>query len=332
MKTSLKVLTLGWLLMMTPLSAQELKIATLAPDGSSWMNEFRQAADRILDGTDQRVRVRFYPGGVMGDANAVLRRMRLGQLHGGAFTLGDLSPVANVVNLYSLPFVFKDEDEILAVRDQFDPLIIAALDEAGVVVPRISMGGFAYLFGRQAFPGPDGLDTSWRVWVPPNDPLSRRTLELAGVSPVPLTLAEVYTGLQTGTVNTFASTPAAAIILQWHSRARHMLDLPILMTGGTVGLDKRVFNRLSGADQAVVMEAFSAALAALEQTSRNENNEAREALQRQGINLGRPTPEQTQAWRAIAEQTRREMLANGQIRVPHLSELEQALERVREAP
>ena len=56
--------------------------------------------------TEGRVRIRYYPGGVMGDANAIFRRMRLQQLNGGAFTLGDLVGLSGSVNLYSLPFVF----------------------------------------------------------------------------------------------------------------------------------------------------------------------------------------------------------------------------------
>jgi TRAP-type transport system periplasmic protein len=309
---------------------QELKLATLAPDGSNWMNEFRLAADQVSQETEQRVRVRFYPGGVMGDANAVLRRMRLGQLQGGAFTLGDLAPVAAAVNLYSLPFVFEDEEEVQMLRSQFDPLILAALADAGIEAPGLSMGGFAYLFAREPFPGPDALSTSWRVWVPTSDVLSRRTLEATGASPVPLALAEVYTSLQTGMINTFASTPAAAIILQWHTRARHMLDLPVLMTAGTIGFDQRAMSRLQPTDRDIVMSAFAAALERLEASNRRENQQAREALVAQGIRIATPTGEQIESWQAIAEQTRRNLIAGGQVEVPHLDELEQQLERLRE--
>ena len=317
------------LFLSAPLTAQELKIATLAPDGSSWMNELRQAEQRIQAGTEQRVRVRFYPGGVMGDASAVLRRMRLGQLQGGAFTVGDLAGVSSAVNLYGLPFLFNDEDEVLALREEFDPLIIEALGEQGLIVPAISLGGFAYLFAREPFPEPESLSTSWRVWVPPADVLSRRTLERAGVSPVPLPLADVYTSLQTGAINTFASTPSGAIILQWHTRARHMLDLPILMTGGTIGLDARAFNRLGEQDRQVVLAEFGEALKRLEAVNRRDNQSALEALAGQGIRIVEPPPEHAETWRDIAEQTRNQTIEDGQIDVPHLSRLIERLETLR---
>ena len=312
--------------------AQQLKIATLAPDGSSWMDQFRAAAERIEARTDGRVRIRFYPGGVMGDASAVLRRMRLGQLHGGAFTVGELASVAAEANLYSLPFTFETEAEINALRASFDPLILAALADGGIVAPAISLGGFAYLFSREPFPDPDELSTQWRVWVPTGDSLSLETLEATGVSPVPLPLADVYTALQTGTVNAFASTPSAAIILQWHTRAKHLLDLPILMTAGTVGLDQRTLQRLSDDDRRAVTDELASALGELEASNRRENAQARAALENRGIVIDQPTRPQIEAWRDIADQTRAQMTRKGRIDVPHLAELENELERLRAEP
>ena len=314
-----------------PLAAQELRIATLAPDGSSWMNELREAERRIAAATEQRVRIRYYPGGVMGDASAVLRRMRLNQVQGGAFTVGDLAALTPAVNLYSLPFLFESEADVQAIRAEFDPLIMAALADAGMIIPGLSLGGFAYLFGRESFPSPEQLSTSWRVWVPAGDELSRRTLEAAGVSPVPLPLADVYTSLQTGAINTFASTPSAAIILQWHTRARHMLDLPILMTAGTIGIDNRALQRLAEADREIVLKEFAQALERLERANHRDNESARQALMEQGIRISAPSAEHAETWRRIARQTRERMIASGQIEVPNLDRMIDVLNRLHEA-
>ncbi|AKS41930.1 TRAP transporter substrate-binding protein DctP [Wenzhouxiangella marina] len=309
--------------------AQQLKIATLAPDGSSWMNALNAAADAVEADTEGRVSIRYYPGGVMGDANAIFRRMRLGQLNGGAFTLGDLVGISGAVNLYSLPFVFDSVDEIQALRPTYDPLIIEALEEGGVIIPGIALGGFAYLFGREAFPDPDEMDTSWRVWVQPEDTLSRETLERLGVSPVPLALAEVYTALQTGAINTFASTTSGAIILQWHTRARHMLDLPVLMTGGTIGFDPRSLGRMADADREVLLSRFAEALAELERSNLSENQQAREALLEQGVQIDPATAAQIQTWREGAAETRRNLLETGAIDIPHLEDMQRDLEALR---
>ena len=64
---------------------RSLKIATLSPDGSYWMRTMKAAAEQIAEETDKRVKFRFYPGGVMGNDQAVLKKRRIGQLQGAAF-------------------------------------------------------------------------------------------------------------------------------------------------------------------------------------------------------------------------------------------------------
>lgn len=66
----------------SPAAAAELKIATVAPDGSHWMREMRAAAAEIRERTDGGVEIKFYPGGVMGNDAQVLRKVRVGQLQG----------------------------------------------------------------------------------------------------------------------------------------------------------------------------------------------------------------------------------------------------------
>src|SRR6188474_1216541 len=82
------------LLFAAPACAQQvIKIATVAPDGSGWMRELRAAAAEVATGTQGRVTIKYYPGGVMGSDTVVLRKMRLGQLQGGVLTSSELAQV-----------------------------------------------------------------------------------------------------------------------------------------------------------------------------------------------------------------------------------------------
>ena len=330
-RSTLAALAVTLLCLATISEAAQLKLATFAPDGSNWMERMRATAERIEDRTDGAVRLRFYPGGVMGDSDAILRRMRLGQLHGGSFTLGELASVAPAANLYSMPFVFRDVGEVRRLRETFDPLILGALEEEGIVVPEISLGGFAYLFSDRELPraDPEALTSGYRVWVPSGDRLSQRTLERAGVTPVPLPLAEVYTALQTGAVNTFASTSSATIILQWHTRAETMLDMPLLMTAGTIGLDQRALERLADDDRAVLIEELAATLKRIEADNFEDNREARQALASRGVRMIEPEPELVSFWHELAHRIRRDAVEDGRFELPHLDRLESALERMR---
>jgi len=112
-------------------AATTIKIATIAPDGTAWMKEMRAAGDAIKKATDDRVELKFYPGGVMGDDATVLRKMKIGQLQGGAFTGGEASIMTKDAQIYSLPFLFKTQDEVDKVRAQLDPLLKKSFEQAG---------------------------------------------------------------------------------------------------------------------------------------------------------------------------------------------------------
>ena len=91
----------------SPVQAKEkhiIKFATLAPEGSSWMKSMRKLSNKIKKATDGNVIFRFYPGGVSGDEKDVIRKMRIGQLHGAGFTgvgLGQILPGVRVLDLPS---------------------------------------------------------------------------------------------------------------------------------------------------------------------------------------------------------------------------------------
>ena len=114
-------------------AATTFKIASLAPDGTSWMNEMRTGAEEITKRTDGRVKFRFYPGGIMGNDKSVLRKMRVGQLHGGALTGGGVAIIYPEAQVYSIPFVFNNYAEVDHAREQMDPVLIAGLKEKGFI-------------------------------------------------------------------------------------------------------------------------------------------------------------------------------------------------------
>src|SRR5690606_10010259 len=124
------LLTMLALLCVSPGVAQTtLRLATVAPDGSFWMREMRAGAEEIRTRTDGRVRIQYFPGGVMGNEQAVLRRIRIGQLQGGAFTGGALAPVYRDASLYTLPFLFRSHDEVDFIRARFDAELERGLEQ-----------------------------------------------------------------------------------------------------------------------------------------------------------------------------------------------------------
>jgi TRAP-type C4-dicarboxylate transport system substrate-binding protein len=85
-----------------------IKFATMAPEGTPWMNLMEEMNDELRRRSNDQVAFRFYAGGVAGDERDVLRKIRINQLHGGAFSgfgLGDIIPEVRVLEL---PLLFHN--------------------------------------------------------------------------------------------------------------------------------------------------------------------------------------------------------------------------------
>lgn len=307
-----------------PAGAQTLKIATLAPDGSSWMRELRAAAAEVREATGGRVEVKYYPGGVMGNDAVVLRKMRLGQLQGGVLTASELSVVYPDAQVYSLPFLFEGWDQARAARRAVDPLLARGFEAKGLHLLGVSEVGFAYLMGAR--PLRERADVAGiKLWVPNNDAIAIRTFELGGVSPVPLPIGDVFTALQTGMVDTVANTPGGAIALQWHGRIKHVVDLPLSFVVGYLVLDQKAWAKLSAEDQAAVSKAFAEAGRRMDDNARRDDAAALEALRKQGVTVAPLAPAEAARWRDVGAKAITELEAKQGISPALLAAVRQAI-------
>ena len=325
-------LTLALLLAALPgaRAATTIKIATVAPDGTAWMREMRAGADAVKKRTEGRVEIKYYPGGVMGDEASVLRKIKIGQLQGGAFTGGELSAIDKDSNIYSLPFLFKTQDEVDKVRAQLDPLLKKSFERAGFEAVGISGGGFAYLMSVKDIRNKDDLKAA-KVWVPQGDRIAEAGFKAGSVTPIPLPLADVYTSLQTGLIDTAANTPAGAIAFQWHTKIKHMVDLPLTYVVGILVIDKKVVDGLSAEDHKALDDELGAAFARLEKINRDDNTQARAALEKQGVQIFAPNAEETKSWEAIGAAARKDLTAQNEVSPELAAALDKALAQARGA-
>lgn len=309
-------------------AATTIKIATVAPDGTAWMRELRAAADAIKTKTADRVEIKFYPGGVMGDEPAVLRKIKIGQLQGGAFTGGEISAVVKDAQIYSQPFLFKTQDEVDKVRADIDPLLKKEFEQAGYEALGISGGGFAYLMSVKQIKNKDDLKAA-KVWVPQGDHVAEAGFKAGGVTPIPLPLADVYTSLQTGLIDTAANTPSGAIAFQWHTKIKYMVDLPLTYVVGILVVDKKVFDSLSPEDQKIVSDELGSAFGRLDKLNRDDNAQARDALQKQGITIFKPSADEIAQWESVGAAARKQLMADGEITPDMAAALDKSLAKVR---
>ncbi len=293
-----------------PAVAVKIKIATLSPDGTSWMRNMRAAGKDIERQTGGRVKLRFYPGGVMGDYKSMLRKIRIGQLHGGAVTGGALTAILPDTNVYGLPFLFRSLKEVDYLRVRIDNLLIERLADKGMISFGFAEGGFTHLMSN------GDIDTltqvkDRKVWIPTGDKVSGIAMKALDISPISLPVTDVLTGLQTGLVDTVASPPVGAIALQWHTRVQNLLDLPLTYVYGTLVISEKTLSKLSAADRKALTDTLTTTFKRMNRENRQENANAKAALRKQGIAFIRPEEAHRRQWEGTIDTAITELGNNG---------------------
>jgi len=260
----------------------------------------KSAAKEISQRTDNRVKFKFYPGGIMGDDGAVLKKMRIGQLQGGAMTSGSVAKFFPDIQIYGLPIAFKTFDEVDYVRGKMDQMIIDGLEKNGIITFGISEGGLAYAMSSTPIKKISDLQAR-KIWTPSNNKPALLALQAFDVTPIPLGLGDVLAGLQSNLIDTIATSPIGAIALQWHTQIKYITDMPILYIYALLAIDKKAFLKLKPDDQKIVKQIMGAAFDNIGKQNRVDNLAAYEALKNQGISYVKPDAHDLGEWHHAAK-------------------------------
>ncbi|MBL8200689.1 MAG: TRAP transporter substrate-binding protein DctP [Chromatiales bacterium] len=310
--------------------ATELKLATIAPEGSAWMKDLRTAGLQIRERTGGRVNIKFYGGGIQGTDKKVLRKIRIGQLQGGVFTSNSLEERYPDILIYGLPMLFNSQDEVDYVRQKLDAKLTAGLEKAGFVSYGFAGGGFAYFMTGKPVAGLADL-RGQKIWVPEGDQTSYVAMQALQLSPVVLPITDVLTGLETGLLDIVATPPVGAVILQWYTKTRFVTNLPLSYTLGVLAIDKGALEGVSDADRAVIREVMTALYARLDAQNRIDNAKAEQALRANGLKFVEPNAAEVPEWRAAVSAAMDAMAAKGTFSAGLLAEVRGHLQEYRKA-
>lgn len=220
-----------------------IKIAALAPKGSSLMNVLEEMKDRIKKETDNEVNFKIYPGGIQGDEKDVLTKIKLGQLQGGAFTSIGMGRIVPEVRVTDIPFLFKNYEEVAYVRARIkDKLEKLFLDKGFVVVAWADIG-FVHTFSKE--PVTRENLKNLKVWVWGDDVLSTTVWQSVGVTPISLSITDVLTSLSTKLIDTAPSTPFGAVAFRWYTKFNYISEIPSTDPSSAIIVSKDTWEKIS---------------------------------------------------------------------------------------
>ena len=260
----------------------QIKIATLAPQNSEWAEKFQKGSIEIQERTENRVKLKFYWGGAQGNAKKILQKIKIRQLHGGTFSPTDFQEIYPDLNIYGLPFLFKDFDEVDYVRDRVDNQLEQGFKNLGFNTYGFAGGGFAYILSNEPIREYEDLKNK-KIWLPQGDLISYEAMRSLNLLPVPLPMTDVLTGLQTGLIDIVAIPPVVALALQWHTKVSYITRVPVLYAMGFLAIDSKMINRINTDDRKVLNEVISRIYSEVDSNSQQDSENAYEALSKIGI-------------------------------------------------
>lgn len=292
MKKFLAAMLCAFALLSANLHAAEytLKFATLAPPGSTWMNLLEDWGSAVKERSNGRLEFKFYPGGVQGDEPDVLKKIRFGQLHGGAFTGYGIGQMYSPARVLELPFLFENYAEIDHVRSRLMPEFETGFQERGYRLLGWMEVGFVYFFSQQPVNNLDELKQR-RIWLWQGDALGEAMFRAGDLAPVPLSITDVFTSLSTGLIDTVYCTPLASIALQWFTKTQYVADLPLTNGIGALVVSNKFFATLPPDLQKLLAETGHATGEKLIAATRIDNEKSLDVLKQEGLKFVMP-PEQ----------------------------------------
>ncbi|MBT8347220.1 MAG: TRAP transporter substrate-binding protein DctP [Desulfofustis sp.] len=278
------------------------KIASLAPEGSVWVNSFKEFAAEVTEKTNGEVGFRIYPGGIMGDDKAMYRKLRVGQLHGGGFTMTGISEIVDDFRVMAIPFLFQSYEEMDKARKQLQPMFKERFAEKGLHLVAMTEVGFIYTFSNRPRVTIADLQAA-KTWAPTDDPLTSAFLNNLKISPIALTIPDVLSSLQTGLIDTAFNSLYGSIILQWYTKAPFVTDAPYGYAYGAFIMNAKAIAKLSDVYLAVIEETADKYFSELIQKTRKSNEESRAVLISQGVKFIPTTPEELATLEQYRDQT-----------------------------
>jgi TRAP-type C4-dicarboxylate transport system substrate-binding protein len=210
-----------------------LRIATIAPKNSSWGKVYGAWQKAVDKKTDGKLELQIYFNGVQGNEDAMVSKIKTGQLDGAAITAVGLSLLYKNVLVLQLPGVLTTWEQLDKVRAQIQPQLDAGIKAAGFNIVGWGDVGLVRQFtkGFEIHRPEDVKNKRPAVWR--NEPTGPALYATIGnIVPVPVDAMEMLPMLRSGNVNVIAAPALAAEQLQWVPYLDHVNDQVIVCAVG----------------------------------------------------------------------------------------------------
>jgi tripartite ATP-independent transporter DctP family solute receptor len=231
-----------------------LKATDTHPAGYPTVVAVENMGKKLEAATGGKIKMQMFPGAVLGQEKEAVEQTQLGAIHINRISLGVMGPVVPEVNVFNMPFVFRDVAHMRKVIDGAigDELLQKITDSPAKLVGLAWMdGGARNLYTKKPVRKPDDLKGQ-KVRMMGN-PLFVDTMNAMGGNGISMAYGEVFSALQTGVIDGAENNPPSYVTAnhintpaKFYSLTNHLI-IPEIVVMSRVAWDK-----LSKDDQAMV--------------------------------------------------------------------------------
>ena len=279
----------------------EIKLATLAPENSSMVRIFREMDAELRQETGGQVGFKIFSGFALGDEIDVFRKLRIGLVHAATFSATYLNSINSDMRVLQVPFLFNNYQEVDYVLNQVGKDLRQSFSRKGYHVLGWSELGFIYIMATVPVTRIEDLKGK-KVWSTANSPMANNVFMKAEVSPVTISAPDVLVALQTNLVEVVYNSPYYALVTQWHTRVKYIIDLPLSYIGGALIINKRTFSRLPAQYQQTMERVCAKHLRRLIEKTRKDNADALKLIYRRGVTKITPEPVEFERFKKLLDQ------------------------------
>jgi TRAP-type C4-dicarboxylate transport system substrate-binding protein len=279
-----------------------IKLATLAPKGSSYERLLLEMGDKWRKASDGQVELTVFPGGTQGGEAETVQRMNLKVLQAGLLTVGGLGEIdGGVAALQEIPMLYRSLDEVEYVREKMRPELEKRLLARGYVPLFWGDSGWVRFFSRRSATKPDEFK-SMKIFVTASGSAAEsEIMQALGYKPVTLSWTDVLIQLKTNGIDAVPVIPVLALTGQYFTVTKHMVEVNWAPIVGAAVITKNAWEAIPRATRDLLMPIAIETGKKIQAEGRKENDAAVQAMRTLGLEVHPLTPQLDQEWRTFAE-------------------------------
>jgi TRAP-type C4-dicarboxylate transport system substrate-binding protein len=279
----------------------QLRLATLAPRGTSYHKSLMLMGEKWRQATGGSVRLTIFPGGTQGGEADSVGLMQTGNLDAALLTTQGLSEIEPATTaLQSMPMAFRNLEEVEYVGEKLRPLLEPRLAAKGYQVLFWSDSGWIRFFSRSPVVRPDDL-RKLKVFSWVGSPSEYDVWKAAGFHPVALETPGIAQGLLSDSINAVPMPPFFALAGQLHNQTKYMLEVNWAPLVGATVVRTKSWNRISAKTREALLKIAADTGRQIRSDGRAENLASVVEMAKRGLVVQKLTPEIETEWRTVVE-------------------------------